>query len=185
MKKEIILIPVWILLLILFLLINYSAFLWWYYFNKWVENFDNKNLTGSLDNFSGSIDYSDSEESQYNYDYIVKLLEEEKQKEEEQKDDKEEEKKNEEWDSWDDKEQEKKEEWEQSSDKEQKIWEQPDSESTIKQQELTPQELEQIKDYIDNLKEEEKYNREYFNNVAPVNNNPFFDEIFNRGEKDW
>ncbi|MFC1797928.1 hypothetical protein ACFLY2_01975 [Patescibacteria group bacterium] len=43
-----------------------------------------------------------------------------------------------------------------------------------------------MESYVDKLKEEEKYNREYFNNTQPTSNHPFFDSIFDRGdEKDW
>jgi hypothetical protein len=56
----------------------------------------------------------------------------------------------------------------------------------IDQSKLSPEELKQIEDYVENLKEEEKYNREYLNNVKPMPNDPFFDSVFDRGdEKDW
>jgi hypothetical protein len=40
--------------------------------------------------------------------------------------------------------------------------------------------LKQVEDYIENLNQEEKYNREFFNNVQPLQNDPFFDSIFDR-----
>lgn len=53
-------------------------------------------------------------------------------------------------------------------------------------QQLSSDDLNQIQDYIDKLKDEEKYNREYYNNVQPVSDNPFFDSFFDRwDEKDW
>lgn len=51
---------------------------------------------------------------------------------------------------------------------------------------ISQNDLKQIWEYIKNLKNEEKYNRKYYNNVEHIYNNSFFDNIFNRwSEKDW
>lgn len=65
-------------------------------------------------------------------------------------------------------------------------WEQDNTSVLEKEVELSSEELKQIDDYIDKLKNEEINNRQFYNNLENYLDNSFFDNIFDRWwEKDW
>ncbi|MFK7780636.1 MAG: hypothetical protein QM490_05910 [Candidatus Gracilibacteria bacterium] len=121
----------------------------------------------------------------YNYEFVKNKLEElqeqEEQKEEESTENKETQEKAQE-------QQENNDDGDESNEeiKETNNTESGDYSEQMESFDLSEDDLKQIDGYVEDLKQEEKYNREYLNNIKPLGNNTFFDSIFDRGgEKDW
>ncbi len=177
---------IFILFLIIFILIisNYSIFSAYKKFEKWNSQFDLKNYTWALVSYSWSINNYSTEEAIENYKITKEILDNIKEETKKQQEDKKQEDKNQDWNTNKD------ENWNLDKNSEWWEWEKEKSssdEATKKRTEkkLTTEEIKQIDSYLDDLKQEEQYNRQFYNNANWVNNDPFFDDLFDRGEKDW
>lgn len=168
-------------------------------FNKWNTYYkiweNEQDINKKIDNYKESLNlYSnilendlnnnkqEASDVRYNYEFVKKKLEELEQQEESQKD---EDKKQEESNQDNDKTEQEQNETEKNEEGETRQ-EKSEQDGEMPKIELSPEEFKQIENYIENLKKEEKYNREYLNNIKPIENNSIFDSIFDRWwEKDW
>jgi hypothetical protein len=170
---------------------NLNFNLWNTYYKIW-ENHSDTGL--KITNFKKSINYYswilnntlksnivENPDVRYNYEFVKKKLEElENQEEQESKQD------SEENNSDNDSDWNKTNNDQQENNKESTYWTWNEENTKQEQIQLSPEELKQIEQYIDRLKDEEKYNRQFYNNIEPVSNNPIFDSLFDRSqEKDW
>ena len=125
--------------------------------------------------------------TKFNYEFVKNKLEELKKEQtesEEQENQKEEENKQEEQSEWDEQKDENEED--NNSDLEWKTEDNITEDSETEKIPTASSEFKKIQDYIDKLKAEEKYNREFYNNIQEKSSNSLFDNFFDRGsEKDW
>lgn len=184
--------------------LNYNK--WNTYYRIWEKE---KNLDEKINDYTKSLNLyknileedkksnkKEDQDTRFNYEFVKKKLEElqeQKHEEQEQQEEEQQEQEQQEEQNWDEEnsegEQQDANTWEDNSGQnwsEESIEESENATKQFLQTELSPEELKQVEDYIENLNQEEKYNREYFNNVQPLQIDPFFDDLFDRWwEKDW
>lgn len=159
--------------------------LWNTYFYLWKDTENQFELYNkSLESFSWSLKIEFNENTKYNYDYVLeKLTSPQSSPQGEEEDQK-----------WEGK-------WENTSpqsspwgEEEDQKWEdEKGQENQGEEKELSNWEYQQLKEYVENLKEGEELYQDYFNkawksdnDIFEYFNNPFFDDEFDRwSEKDW
>ncbi len=155
---------------------NLDYNLWNTYYKLWEKekSLDNKisNYKKSLEFYSKNLVVNKDDDLNYNYQFVKNKLDAiEKEKQEEEN-----------------KEKEKEKEKEKSNDKDKETWEKQEDKNWKNNNtyiKLSIQDINQIDNYIYNLKQEEKYNRQFFNTFNNLQNKPIFDNVIDWGEKDW
>lgn len=180
---------------------NLDYNIWNTYYKIWekLENLDNKinYYNKSLNNYLKLVRSNQfKEDVVYNYKFVKKKLDElEKQKKEKDKKQKEEQVKQQ--DKQKDKEKEDLQENKKEQDKKKSnSWDDKQNDNSKKNNDksevqndwselkISPQEIQQISEYIEKLNDEEKYNRQFYNNSKKSLNNQLLENI-NGSEKDW